>query len=177
MNQLAPNVQRIMIIGRSGSGKSTFAVKLSKIVNIPIFHLDKYFFESNWIERNYNDFLAMQIEMVAKSNWIIDGNSTRSYELRYKRADLCLYFNFPRWLCYWRVLKRLFDKDPNIDDRAPDCQETVRWPLLKYMWSFEARVNPILQLLQSKYPHVPIIELQSDDDVSQFFHQYLELDL
>lgn len=167
INQLGPNIQRIMIIGRSGSGKSTFGVKLSKIVNIPIFHLDKYFFESNWVERNYQEFLSSQIEIASNLNWIIDGNSTRSYEVRYKRADLCLYFNFPRWLCYWRVFKRLFNKNPKIDDRAPNCQETVRWSLLKYMWGFESRVNPILQLLQSKYPHVPIIELQSDKDVSK----------
>lgn len=174
IKKLRPNIQRIMIIGRSGSGKSTFGIKLSKIVNIPIYHLDKYFFESNWVARNYQEFVSSQIEIASNASWIIDGNSTRSYEVRYERADLCLYFNFRRRLCYWRVFKRLFDKNPNIDDRAPNCQETVRWPLLKYMWSFESRVNPILQLLRSKYPHVLFIELKSDKDVSKFWHQFLE---
>ncbi|MDG4981772.1 hypothetical protein OGZ39_08880 [Lactococcus lactis] len=34
---------KIMIIGSSGSGKSTFARELGKITNYPILHLDKVF--------------------------------------------------------------------------------------------------------------------------------------
>ncbi len=168
------NIQKIMIIGRPGSGKSTFAVWFSKILNIPVFHLDKYFFEKNWVERNYQEFLSSQKEMISNPSWIIDGNSTKSYEMRYKHAELCLYFNFPRWLCYWRVFKRLFYKHRDIDDRAPNCPETVRWSLLKYMWNFEDRVNPILQQLQSKYPDVQLIELCSDLKVNQFIKHILK---
>ena len=162
---------KIMIIGRSGSGKSTFAVWLSRVLNIPTFHLDKYFFEKNWVERDYQEFLSSQKDMISRENWIIDGNSTKSYEMRYACADLCLYFNFPRWLCYWRVFKRLFHKHPSIDDRAPNCPETVSWSLLKYMWNFEERVTPILKELQSKYPDVQFIELRSDTEVNAFMHQ------
>lgn len=165
------NTKKIMIIGRSGCGKSTFAIKLSKLLNILVFHLDKYFFEHSWIARNYEEFLSLQKEIISLPNWIIDGNSTKSYEMRYQQADLCLYFNFPKWLCYWRVFKRLFDKHPDIDDRAPNCPETVRWSLLKYMWHFEERVNPILRQLQSKYPHVQFIEFRSDEEVNQFIRQ------
>lgn len=88
--------------------------------------------------------------------------------MRYSQADMCIYFNFPRWLCYWRTFKRLVHKHPEIDDRAPQCSETVRWSLLKYMWNFEKRVNPILNRLISKYPKVRFIELRSDNDVSKF---------
>lgn len=35
--------QRIMIMGRPGSGKSTFSIKLQTMLNIPLFHLDKHF--------------------------------------------------------------------------------------------------------------------------------------
>ena len=35
--------QRIMIFGRPGSGKSTFAVELALKLNLPLYHLDKYF--------------------------------------------------------------------------------------------------------------------------------------
>lgn len=164
-------IQKIMIMGRPGGGKSTCAVKLAKALSLPIFHLDKYFFEKNWIERDYQEFLSLQKAMIAEPAWIIDGNSTKSLEMRYACADLCLYFNFPRRLCYWRVFKRLFYKHSSIDDRAPDCPETIRWSLLKYMWNFEERVDPILKQLQLKYPHVRVIELHSDAEVSKLMHQ------
>lgn len=155
-------IKRIMIMGRSGSGKSTFAYELHKKNNLPLYHLDKYFFKDYWKERDYKEFIIIQQELVNQEQWIIDGNSTKSFEMRYKRADVCLYFNFPRYLCYWRVLKRLFYKEIAIDDRADNCCEKVSWSLLKYMWGFEKRVNPILNLLQQNYPDVRFIEIKSD---------------
>ena len=161
--KVAIPLSRIMIIGRPGSGKSTFAIKLQKILNIPLFHLDKYFFSTHWKPRDYQEFLLMQQQLVDKPQWIIDGNSSKSFEMRYAQADLCLYFNFPKWLCYWRVFKRLFHKHPDIDDRAPYCHETVRWELLKYMWDFEERML-IIERLSIKYPNVRLVELHSDRD-------------
>lgn len=160
-------IKRIMIMGRSGSGKSTFAYELHKKTNFPLYHLDKYFFTDYWQERNYQEFIAIQQELVNQEQWIIDGNSTKSFEMRYKRADVCLYFNFPRYLCYWRVLKRLLYKEIKIDDRADNCPEKVSWSLLKYMWGFQKRVNPILNLLKKNYPDVRFIEIKSDTELEK----------
>ena len=124
--------------------------------------MDKYFFTDYWQERNYEEFIALQQKLVNQEQWIIDGNSTKSFEMRYKRADICLYFNFPKTLCYWRVFKRLLYKEILIDDRADNCCERVSWSLLKYMWGFEKRVNPILDLLKQNYPDVRFIEIKSD---------------
>ena len=71
---------RIMIFGRPGSGKSTFALMLHNITFIPLYHLDKYFFSSNWKEVEYKDFLEIQKSIVDQEKWIIDGNSTKSFE-------------------------------------------------------------------------------------------------
>lgn len=158
-----------MIIGRPGSGKSTFAVALGKKWSIPVHHLDKYFFESGWKERDYESFLKDQQDLVSQNQWIIDGNAIQSFEMRYSKADVCLYFNFPKPLCYWRVLKRLFKKDADIDDRANNCQETVRWSLLKYIWHFEDRVSARLEELKNNYPNVRYIELHNDKDVMNLF--------
>jgi adenylate kinase family enzyme len=144
------------------------------MLHIPLFHLDKHFFEANWIQRNYQDFLNQQQDFVNHPYWIIDGNSSKSLELRYSRADVCLYFNFPRYLCYYRTVKRLFHKLPAIDDRAPGCQETVRWSLLEYMWGYEERMRPILNQLKTNYPNVKLIELRSDQDVILFSGNLLQ---
>ena len=157
-----------MIFGRPGSGKSTFALRLSKATRLPLSHLDKYFFENNWVERNYNEFLEIQESLVNQERWIIDGNSTKSLEIRYSKADLVLYFNYPRVICYWRIFKRLFSKDQQIDDRAENCNETVRISLLKYMWSFENRVAKQLSELKQKYPKCKFIEITSSKDLGYF---------
>ncbi|WED44450.1 GNAT family N-acetyltransferase [Legionella cardiaca] len=156
---------RIMIIGKPGSGKSTFALTLKRKLGLPVFHLDKFFFTANWVERNHDEFLSIQKALIAKTFWIIDGNSTQSFELRYRETDLCLYFNFPRWLCYWRIFKRFFKRNVSIDDRPSGCNNTIRWSLLKYLWNYETRVSSILKKLREQYTHVNFIELRSKKDL------------
>ena len=124
--------KRIMIFGIPGSGKSTFSLYLSDLLNLPVEHLDKSFFVENWIERDYEDFLRIQENFVNKDSWIIDGNATRSLEIRFKRADVALYFRFNRLLCLWRLFKRRINKNSRIFDRAEGCSEQIRWKLIRY---------------------------------------------
>jgi adenylate kinase family enzyme len=163
--KLQKPIRRIMIFGRPGSGKSTFSYYLSNTLNIPLFHLDKYFYISNWNERNYDEFIAIQKNLVSNDMWIIDGNSTKSLEIRYKSADLILYFNFPRYLCYFRILKRYFKPNKFFDDRAKDCKEQITWSLLKYMWGFENRVTKSIKFLQKKYPEGVFVEIRGSGDL------------
>lgn len=161
-----------MIFGRSGSGKSTFALALHKTLHLPLFHLDKYFYESHWQERDYCQFLEIQQALVEQDSWIIDGNATKSLVMRYRAADLVIYFNYPRWRCYTRVLKRfLTKKNLELDDRAPHCPETVNFKLLRYMWSFEERVIYQIARFKKAYPHVQFIEIRSDQELSALFNQ------
>ena len=157
-----------MIFGRSGSGKSTFAHDLHKITGLPLYHLDKYFFTRNWVERDKQEFLDIQQSIVDTHFWIIDGNSIKSLEMRYSRADLVLYLNHPRWLCYIRVFKRIFDKNIEIDDRAESCPEKASWRLLKYMWTFDQRVEKSIEYLRDKYPDVPFVKISNEGDLRDF---------
>lgn len=153
-----------MIFGIPGGGKSTFAVKLSQRLGLPLFHLDKYFFIRGWQERDYDEFLNIQRELVEKAEWIIDGNATKSLEMRFSRADVVLYFRFNRLLCLWRIFKRLICKNSHISDRAEGCSENVRLRLIRYLWTFDDRVKKPIEDLRKKYPSVQFYELHNDED-------------
>lgn len=168
---LDSSYKRIMIFGRPGSGKSTFALALHKSISIPLHHLDKYFYEANWVERDYQEFMQIQQSIVEQNEWIIDGNNTKSLELRYSHANLVLYFNYPRWLCYLRTFKRLFDKKAEIDDRALGCNETIRLSLLRYMWSYEGRVLNQISDLKERFPEVEFIEIIHDRQIKNILNK------
>ncbi|MGI4851226.1 MAG: hypothetical protein ACRYGR_04730 [Janthinobacterium lividum] len=159
--------QRIMIFGRPGSGKSTFAHLLHQVTKLPVYHLDKIFFISNWNKRNHQEYINLKKTFVDEEHWIIDGNNTKCLEMRYARADLVLYFNYSRRICCWRIFKRLWTKDFSIDDRAERCPEVLRWPLILYMWTFEKRVAKQIQNLKVKYPYTKFIEIRHDRDLAQ----------
>ena len=165
---------RIMIFGKPGSGKSTFAFKLQEKTALPLYHLDRYFYTKNWIERDYQEFMDIQHKIVAQDRWIIDGNNTKSLEFRYARAQLCFYFNYPRWICFWRILRRkLTRKNLALNDRADGCAETIRWSLLAYMWRFERLIEQRGHLaeLRLRYPNVKFVAVCCDKDLKKILEE------
>lgn len=163
--------QRITIFGRPGSGKTTFAIRLGKLLHLPVYHLDKYFYTAKWAKRPNAEFMADQNALVANDAWIIDGNCTKSLETRFARTDIAIYFNWPRPICYWRVVKRRFSKDRTVDDRAIGCRETIRWSLLTYMWDFEDRIERVVPPLHAQYPKVRYYSVTNDEEAELLIQQ------
>lgn len=163
-------LKRIMIFGIPGSGKSTFALKLSRLLHLPLFHLDKYFFVHGWEERNHEEFLQIQKGLVERESWIIDGNATKSFEMRFSKADMVIYFRFHRLLCLWRIFKRRIHKHPHISDRAEGCAENIRFRLIQYLWGFPQRVKSSVEELRLKYPDVKFYEFVNDKQARSFLN-------
>lgn len=109
-------MDRIAIIGLSGSGKSTFANALGKKLNRPIIHLDKEFWGTGWRKKySKEDWVNFQQQLIEQDKWIIDGNFRNGQESRIKRADTVIFFDFPKWRCLLRVLIRPFDRKQPFD--------------------------------------------------------------
>jgi adenylate kinase family enzyme len=158
-------MKRVAIFGRPGSGKSVFAKSLSKALDVPLYHLDCYYFAANWAVRDKAKFLAWQQKMVDQNRWILDGNNLDSLEMRYARADVAIYFNISKWLCYWRVFNRRVSSREGTSDRPANCPEEIAWILLTYMWKYERMITGHLHCLQEKYPHVHLFEIRRDADL------------
>lgn len=160
-------MKKVVIFGMPGAGKSTWSLKLSNNTGIPVYHIDQFFFTNNWKKRPTEDFVRLKQEIMKNDSWILDGNGLKTLELRYKEADTVILFAYPRWICYWRIVKRLFSKDPAIKDRAPECKEAVRWELVKYMWDFNKRAQTLGNELKSLYPHVTFYVVDSDEEAEK----------
>ena len=70
-------MERIVIIGCGGAGKSTLARQLGEKLNIPVVHLDKLWWKPNWVESSREEFDAKLARELAKPRWIMDGNFNR----------------------------------------------------------------------------------------------------
>jgi len=158
--------RRIAIFGPTGAGKTTLALKLSQKLGLNCYHLDKYFFKENWEPREKTEFQEILKELVNEDNWIIDGSMISSFELRFEKADLIIYYAPSRLKCIFRILKRTyFDNRKHIDDRAQNCPERLNWELFKYMWRYHARVMPIIENLKAKYPNSAVKTIKSPFDI------------
>jgi len=167
-------MQRILILGNSGSGKSTFAADLGKAIGIPVIHLDAYFWSSGWVEPQ-RDFWQEQVStLLAGNSWIMDGNYQKTLPQRLQRADTVIYLDFPRYICFLRIFKRLLmywrKSRPDI---APGCREKVDLSFIRWIWNFPRTVKPKVFGNISKQDHpLDLFVFKKRLEVDQFFRQF-----
>ncbi|MEM7365575.1 MAG: AAA family ATPase, partial [Pseudomonadota bacterium] len=101
-------MKRIAIIGSGGAGKSTLAMALSECLNIPVFHLDKMYWQPGWVLSDHEDVRPHLDAVMARDTWIIDGNYSSSIEERIQRADTVIFLDLPVWLCLLGAVRRYF---------------------------------------------------------------------
>ena len=100
-------MKKIIIIGCPGSGKTTFAEKLNKCTKLPLFYLDAIWHKpdrTHILREEYDKRLAEIFEL---EEWIIDGNYSRTIEIRMKMCDTIFLFDLPIEVCIAGATERL----------------------------------------------------------------------
>lgn len=99
-------MQRILIIGPCGSGKSTLSRKVGDRLDLPVYHMDQLGWLPGWVETEKDELHDKIKAVVATDRWVIEGNYGSTLDLRLPRADSVIYLDFPIRVCIWRLLRR-----------------------------------------------------------------------
>lgn len=173
-------IMKIAIIGSPGSGKSTLAFKLHKILHIPLYHLDQYFWKPGWQRPDREQFRKTHNEICDKSDWIIEGMATRYFDYRLKQADIIIFLDVPLYICLYRIFKRAFLNFGKVFfSSAPECPERFPdWEFLSYVWNFNKKQKlEVEDLLKecSKNKKIFIVKNQRELDVLiEFFERFAD---
>lgn len=163
-------LERILIIGSGGSGKTTLAQDLAALTGLPLIHLDQEYWSANWTPTPKPDWHRMVDALIATPRWIMDGNYGGTLERRLQRADTVVWLDLPRVLCLWRVLRRSRYYHGRPRPEMPDgCDERLSLDFLRWIWLYPHRQRPRLQrLLQSLPPTTRVHVLRSRREVRDF---------
>ena len=162
-------MERIIIIGCGGAGKSTLARKLGEVLNLPVVHLDKLFWKPNWVEKSNEEFDALLAQELAKDRWIMDGNFNRTMPERMKRCDTIIYLDFSRFACLMGVLKRIITTYGKVrPDMGEGCPERIDLDFLKWVWNFNKNKRESYYKLLNEAENVETIVLKNRRAVKLF---------
>ena len=117
-------MQRVLIIGPCGSGKSTLSRELAPLMRLPLVHMDQLGWQAGWVETEKAEVRARLAEAVAGERWLIEGNYGSTLGPRLERADTVIYLDFPIRLCLWRLIRRIVTlRGQSRPDMPEGCPE------------------------------------------------------
>lgn len=147
-------MQRILIVGPCGAGKSTLASELGRKLGLPVYHMDQLNWKPGWVESSKDEIRQRLSAITATDHWLIDGTYSGTLPARLECADTVLYLDYPIRLCVARLLKRIWTyRGRARPDMTEDCPERFNLGFLFYVLQWNS--GPRLRLEAALKGHEP----------------------
>ena len=130
-------MERVLIIGRGASGKSTLALRLGEITGLPVIELDRIFWQAGLIPTPQDQWAAIQQKLVTGDRWIIDGDlgPYDVIEVRLRSADTIIFLDFSLVRCSWQAMRR----------------SSERFDFWRWLLAYRYKSRPILKAAIAKH--------------------------
>lgn len=135
-------MDRIMIFGYAGGGKSTLARKMGDILGIEPLHFDSIHWLPNWVESTVEYKKEKVKPVLEQDRWIIEGNYSKIYwGERLELADTVIFVNVNRFICFYQAWRRSrIYKGKTRPDMGEGCTEKFDFEFAKWIL-FAGRKN------------------------------------
>ena len=157
-------MNKIMIIGCPGSGKSTFSKALQAKTHLPLYHLDMFFWNADKTHVSREVFDERLNNILKQDAWIIDGNYGRTLEMRLKECDTVFLLDFPVAACLSGVTARI----GKPRDDMPWVEQEFDEEFKKWILDFPNNELPHIYSLLNEYSNKNIIIFKSHEQINKY---------
>lgn len=160
-------MKKILVIGPSGAGKSYFSKELSKVTGLPLFHLDNIFWRKDRTHITREEFDSKLLEILNKDKWIIDGDYSRTYELRIQYCDIIYFLDFSLEDCLKGVESRL----GKVREDIPFIDEEFDSEFKEWIINWFKDKRPWVIHLEEKFKEKNFIVLKNRNEVNEYLNK------
>ncbi len=176
-------MRRIVVVGSSGSGKTTVARIVSGTLDLPCLEMDSVFHRHGWADEAHQDFGPTLDRFTQGEGWVIDGNYTShgTRELVWPRADTFIWLDPPRRAAMLRVVRRTLRRVVTRETlwesvREPMSNLYSRDPhknIIVWTWTRHASVREKYEeaLADGSWGHAQVHRLRTNAEVARFLDQ------
>ena len=126
-------MNRVVVFGKPGGGKSTLSRKLSAATGNKLCALDLIEYEQNGERVSPEEYSKRHANLINSDSWVIEGLGTlESFWLRIDAADTLIYVDLPYYVSYWWVTKRLLKSFIVKPEGWPDGSSVLKGTLESY---------------------------------------------
>ena len=157
-------MEKVLVIGCPGSGKSTFSRALNKITGIPLFYLDMIWHKPDKTTCSREVFDQRLGEILRGERWIIDGNYARTLPLRLADCDTVFWLDYPLETCIEGIRAR--KGKPRADMPWIEMEEDEEF--MEFVRNFPLSGRREIQRLLKEYPEKYIVVFHSREESEAF---------
>jgi adenylate kinase family enzyme len=159
---------KIVVLGVSASGKSTFARRLGEKTGLPVTHIDALMWKPGWKYIGDEETVRLIEETSAHTEWIIEGYIDKNAQLTlFKKADRLLYLDYPGWLSAYRYVKRWWQHRKEPRPELPGSPETFSFEFLNRVYT-KKEVYRLEKLLREVDFSAKLIRFKSPKEMEVF---------
>ncbi len=161
------NLTRVVVVGTSCSGKTTFARRLASILGAQCFELDSLYWGPEWMPRP--DFEQEVLAAARQPRWVIDGNYSRVRDVIWRRCSAIVWLDYSFARVFSRAVRRTVRRVVTGEHLHGGNRETigdavfdVEAPLWLVMRTHAKRRREFLELFRRpEYRHATVIQLDA----------------
>lgn len=158
---------RILILGCPGSGKSTLARALAAQTGLPLVHLDNLWWRADGTHISREAFDRALGELLRGEQWILDGNYSRTIEVRLRAADTVIFLDYPESVCMDGIRVRV--GQPRSD--MPWTETSLDPELVTLVQNYRRDDRPALLSLLQKYPDKQALIFPSREEAARWLSE------
>ena len=165
---------RIIVIGTTGSGKTTLAREVARRLDLPHGEQDAWYHEPGWRAAPLERFRAQVEAFTAGPGWVMDGNYSKARDIGWARADTLVWLDYPAWVVYPRLVRRTLRRVLRREELWNGNRESWRGAFLdpegplRWFWRTHWRRRRETPGLAAGFPHLHLVRLRSPGEAQRW---------
>lgn len=169
-------LNRVVVVGSTGSGKTTLARQLSALLTLPHVELDALNWDPNWTSAPTDVFRQRTDEASRGDRWVVDGNYSKVRDIVWRRADTLVWLDYPLAIILWRLFWRTLGRVRSGEELWNGNRESAREAFLSrdslFLWALKTyrrrkREYPAV-LTRPEYAHLIVFRHRSPGETERW---------
>ncbi len=162
-------INKICIIGGSGTGKTTLSNNLGKELNLPIYHIDGIHHIENWKIRDKVERDQIIMNIIKKRKWIMDGTYSSTLKERIEKSDLIIFLDYSLLSRLRGIFGRYFKNHGKEKEEIPGCKEQISWKLVTSSLKFKRKLRKKIVKIIKESNHSDILVFKNRKMLNKWY--------